>query len=48
MKNCIIVQGSNSSEKLSKEGKPENLRHWKPWLKRKLEENGIKTSNELY
>ena len=48
MRNCIIVHGSNSSEASSKEGKSENLRHWKPWLKRKLEENGIRTSNELY
>ncbi len=48
MKNCIIVHGSNSSEKSSKEGKPENLRHWKPWLKKKLEENRIQTSNDLY
>ena len=46
--NCIIVHGSNSSEKESKEGKPENLRHWKPWLKKNLERRGIKTSNELY
>ena len=30
--NCIIVHGCNSSEKGSKEGKPENERHWKPWL----------------
>lgn len=48
MKQCIIIHGSNSSEKESKEGKPEHLRHWKPWLKRRLEERGISTSNELY
>ena len=46
--NCIIVHGSNSSEKRATEGKPENLRHWKPWLKNNLEKNGIPTSNELY
>jgi uncharacterized protein len=48
MKNCIIVHGSNSTEEGSKEGKPENLRHWKPWLANKLEECGINTSNQLY
>jgi len=48
MRNCIIVHGSNSSEESSRKGQPENLRHWKPWLKRKLEEEGIETSNELY
>ena len=48
MKNCIIVHGSNSSKKEAKEGKPENLRHWKPWLKKNLEKRGIKTSNDLY
>ena len=48
MRNCIIVHGSNSTEEDSKTGKSENLRHWEPWLKRKLEENKIKTSNELY
>src|SRR3989338_5989888 len=47
-RNCIIVHGSNPSEKEAKGGKPENLRHWKPWLKRNLEKSGIKTSNELY
>ena len=46
--NVIIVHGSNESEKESKKGKPENLRHWKLWLKRNLEENRIKVSNELY
>ncbi|MFA6341192.1 MAG: leucine--tRNA ligase [Candidatus Paceibacterota bacterium] len=48
VRNCIIVHGSNSSEKEAKEGKPENLRHWKPWLKSELEKVGIETSNELY
>ncbi len=47
-KNCIIVHGSNSSEKEARKGVPENLRHWKPWLKENLENKGIKTSNELY
>jgi predicted alpha/beta hydrolase family esterase len=46
--NCIIVHGSNSSEKDSAEGLPENERHWKPWLKRELEKRGIQVSNELY
>ena len=46
--NCIIVHGSNSSEEEAKKGKPENLRHWKPWLKENLKKRGIKTSNELY
>jgi len=47
-KNCIIVHGSNSTEKEAKEGSPENERHWKPWLKRELEKKGFKVSNELY
>jgi len=46
--NCIIVHGSNLSEKEAKEGLPENERHWKPWLKKELEKRGIKVSNELY
>ena len=46
--NCIIVHGSNSTEKGSKEGKTENERHWKPWLKKELEEKGIPVSNNLY
>jgi predicted alpha/beta hydrolase family esterase len=46
--NCIIVHGSNPTEKDSKEGIPENERHWKPWLKKHLEEKGISVSNELY
>src|SRR3989344_5353920 len=45
---CIIVHGSNSSEAAAKKGALENLRHWKPWLKKNLEKNGIKTYNELY
>ncbi len=48
MVNCIIVHGSNSTKKGSKEGLPENERHWKPWLKRELEKRGISVSNELY
>ncbi len=46
--NVIIVHGSNSSKKESKEGKPENERHWKPWLKKELEKRGIPVSNEFY
>ena len=46
--NVILVHGSNFSEKEAKKGKPENERHWKPWLKNKLEAMGIKVSNELY
>lgn len=46
--NCIIVHGSNSTEKEAKEGKPENERHWKPWLKEQLEKRGIEVSNQLY
>jgi hypothetical protein len=46
--NAIIVHGSNSTENNSKEGLPENKRHWKPWLKKELENKGIKVSNELY
>jgi uncharacterized protein len=48
MKNCIIVHGSNTTEKDSREGLPENERHWKPWIKRKLEEKGFEVSNEMY
>jgi len=48
MVNCIIIHGSNSTEKSAKEDPPENERHWKPWLKENLERNGIRTSNELY
>jgi len=48
MKNCIIVHGSNSTEKGSKEGLPENKRHWKPWLKKELEKKGIEVSNYIY
>jgi len=46
--NCIIVHGSNSTEKSSKKSPPENERHWKPWLKKELEKRGINVSNELY
>ena len=46
--NCIIVHGSNSTEKGSKTGLPENERHWKQWLKKNLERRGINVSNELY
>jgi len=46
--NCIIVHGSNSTEKESKKDPPENERHWKPWLKKELEKRGFKISNELY
>jgi len=48
--NVIIVHGSNATEEDSKSRKwgPENLRHWKPWIKKKLEEEGIVVSNEIY
>jgi len=46
--NCIIIHGSNSDEKGAKIGGVENTRHWHPWLKRQLEEKGIKVSGELY
>jgi len=46
--NVILVHGSNSSEKEAKKDKPENERHWKPWLRNQLELKGIKFSNELY
>jgi uncharacterized protein len=46
--NVIIVHGSNSSEKDAKEGKPENKRHWMPWLKKSLEKEDIDVSNKLY
>ena len=46
--NCIIVHGSNSTEKDSRKGLPENERHWKTWLKEELEKKGIKVSNKLY
>ena len=48
MKNCIILHGSNSTEEESKEGLPENERHWKPWLKKELEKKGINVSNDIY
>ena len=47
-RNCVIVHGSNDSEKEALKGKPENLRHWKPWLQKSLEKKGIKASNDLY
>lgn len=46
--NCIIVHGSNSSEKHANEGLPRNERHWKPWIKKELEKRGFDVSNELY
>ncbi len=46
--NVIIVHGSNSSEKDAKFGKPENERHWMPWLKENLEKKGTNVSNQLY
>jgi len=48
MINCVIVHGSNSTEKGSKEGLPENERHWKSWLKKELEKKEINVSNEIY
>ena len=47
-RNCIIVHGSNLTEKSSRESLSENERHWKPWLKRELETRGIQVSNNLY
>jgi hypothetical protein len=46
----IIVHGSNDSEEEAKSEKlgPENLRQWKPWLKKELESRKIEVSNELY
>jgi len=46
----VIVHGSNDSKEESKSKKygPENLRQWKPWLKKELESRGIEVSNELY
>lgn len=46
--NVIIVHGSNSSEEEAKKGKPENKRHWMPWLKKILEKDDIDVSNKLY
>ena len=46
--NVIIVHGSNSSEDDSRKGKPENKRHWMPWLKKTLEKDDIDVSNKLY
>ncbi|MFW6233285.1 MAG: RBBP9/YdeN family alpha/beta hydrolase [Nanoarchaeota archaeon] len=48
--NVIIVHGTNSSEESSKskEEGPENLRHWKSWLVKKLEKKGIEVSNKIY
>ena len=46
--NVIIVHGSNVNEEDSKEFPLETERHWKPWLKDKLEEKDIIVSNELY
>lgn len=46
--NVILVHGSNNSEEEAKKNKPENERHWKPWLKNQLESKNIEVSNELY
>jgi predicted alpha/beta hydrolase family esterase len=44
----IIVHGSNDNEEEANQGILENERHWKLWLKDKLEDKGIEVSNELY
>jgi len=46
--NAIIVHGANDSEKSAFEGGRENTRHWFPWLRKELDERGIKFSSELY
>ncbi len=46
--NVIIVHGSNKDESSSKIGKLENMRHWKPWIKKQLENAGFSVSNDLY
>lgn len=46
--NVIIVHGANSSEEDARKGKPENKRHWMPWLKKTLEKDDIDVSNKLY
>lgn len=48
--NVVIVHGVNDTkeEATSPKWESENIRHWKPWLKRELEKRGISVSNELY
>jgi uncharacterized protein len=46
--NVIIVHGANASEEDARKGKPENKRHWMPWLKKTLEKDDIDVSNKLY
>ena len=46
--NVIVVHGSNSSEEEARKGKPENKRHWMPWIKKALEKEDIDVSNKLY
>ncbi|MFH1500514.1 MAG: alpha/beta hydrolase [archaeon] len=47
--NCIIVHGASlyDKKKISKGFPQQNERSWIPWLKRELEESGIKTDNPL-
>ena len=45
--NCIIVHGSHYSKEEALK-KPNNLKHWIPWLKKQLEKLDISTSAELY
>jgi len=47
-RNVIIVHGSNRDEAFAKTGKLENLRHWKPWIKKQLEYVGIDVSIPLW
>jgi len=46
--NVVIVHGCNDNEEDGLERPKENERHWKPWLKKELENHGIDVSNELY
>jgi uncharacterized protein len=48
MDNVIIVHGANENKASAYKGGRENTRHWHPWLKKILEEKGIKVSGELY
>ncbi|MGC9309911.1 MAG: class I tRNA ligase family protein, partial [Candidatus Nanoarchaeia archaeon] len=46
IKNCIIIHGSPSKDRTKeKDYVPNNLEHWIPWLKDKLEEKGIEVKN---
>jgi predicted alpha/beta hydrolase family esterase len=47
--NCIIIHGSNAKDREKiKQGFPEqNKRNWIPWIKKELEDKGIKTYTPL-